>query len=44
MSFQMSDHITKEYIKAIFVLLELDKGGYINIHIKNLRKIAQDLC
>lgn len=41
MSCQMSDHISKEEIRGIFVLFDLDKTGHINI--KNLRKIARDL-
>lgn len=41
MSCQMSDHVTKEEVRSIFVLFDVDKTNHINI--KNLRKIARDL-
>ncbi|OMJ84157.1 hypothetical protein SteCoe_14783 [Stentor coeruleus] len=41
MSSQMTDHDSREDIRAIFTLFDIDKTGYINI--KNLKKIARDL-
>lgn len=41
MSSKLSDHETKEEIRSIFTLFDVDKTGHINI--KNLKKIARDL-
>jgi len=41
MSCQMSEHVSAEEIRSIFVLFDVDKTNHINI--KNLRKIARDL-
>ena len=41
MTSTMSDNDTKEDIRKVFVLFDIDKTGHINI--KNLRKVAHDL-
>jgi Ca2+-binding EF-hand superfamily protein len=41
MSSQMSEHVTKEEIRSIFILFDSEKTNTINI--KNLKKIARDL-
>ena len=41
MTSSMTDNDTKEDIRKIFVLFDVDKTGHINI--KNLKKIARDL-
>ena len=41
MTSQMSDNDSKDDIRKIFILFDVDKTGFINI--KNLKKIARDL-
>ena len=41
MTSQMGDHDSKDDIRKIFTLFDIDKTGHINI--KNLKKIARDL-
>jgi Ca2+-binding EF-hand superfamily protein len=41
MSSQMSEHVSKEEIRSIFILFDSEKTNTINI--KNLKKIARDL-